>query len=127
MECDDGNTINGDGCSPTCTIETGWQCSSSGPTSKSDCTPANPLKITLESSRKVPGSNQIIVIISTSVAVRLNTANTNVVLSNNALESYTITMLTLTSYQINVYYKASIQSTSLSIYVNINGASRLLY
>ena len=25
--CDDGNTDNGDGCSSTCTVETGWECS----------------------------------------------------------------------------------------------------
>jgi fibro-slime domain-containing protein len=27
-QCDDGNTISGDGCSSTCTIETGWSCKS---------------------------------------------------------------------------------------------------
>lgn len=26
MACDDGNLINGDGCSSTCTIETGYTC-----------------------------------------------------------------------------------------------------
>jgi cysteine-rich repeat protein len=26
-QCDDGNTIDGDGCSSTCTVETGWSCS----------------------------------------------------------------------------------------------------
>lgn len=26
-ECDDGNTVDGDGCSSTCTIETSWECS----------------------------------------------------------------------------------------------------
>lgn len=25
-QCDDGNIVNGDGCSSTCVIETGWQC-----------------------------------------------------------------------------------------------------
>lgn len=33
--CDDGNTTNGDGCSNTCQIETGFLCTGS----KSDCTP----------------------------------------------------------------------------------------
>ena len=28
-QCDDGNTVNGDGCSSTCTIETGYSCSGS--------------------------------------------------------------------------------------------------
>jgi fibro-slime domain-containing protein len=26
-QCDDGNTVSGDGCSSTCTVEAGWQCS----------------------------------------------------------------------------------------------------
>jgi cysteine-rich repeat protein len=30
-ECDDGNTINGDGCSHACTVETGYACSSGQP------------------------------------------------------------------------------------------------
>lgn len=25
-ECDDGNTVNGDGCSSTCTVEPGFKC-----------------------------------------------------------------------------------------------------
>lgn len=25
-QCDDGNKLSGDGCSPSCTIESGWQC-----------------------------------------------------------------------------------------------------
>lgn len=25
-QCDDHNTVNGDGCSSTCTVETGWKC-----------------------------------------------------------------------------------------------------
>ena len=25
-ECDDGNTVNGDGCSSTCTVENGFTC-----------------------------------------------------------------------------------------------------
>ncbi len=28
MGCDDGNLVNGDGCSDTCTVEYGWQCDS---------------------------------------------------------------------------------------------------
>ena len=37
-ECDDGNAINGDGCSSTCTIETGQTCTTSAsPYYKSSC------------------------------------------------------------------------------------------
>ncbi|CAG9325115.1 unnamed protein product [Blepharisma stoltei] len=31
LECDDGNTISGDGCSSTCTIESGWTCEGKTP------------------------------------------------------------------------------------------------
>ena len=30
-ECDDGNTENGDGCSSTCKIEPGWECTGKTP------------------------------------------------------------------------------------------------
>ena len=36
-ECDDGNTKAGDGCSATCTVETGYKCSGGSPTSKDVC------------------------------------------------------------------------------------------
>ena len=29
--CDDGNNVGGDGCSSTCTIETGWDCGYGNP------------------------------------------------------------------------------------------------
>lgn len=32
FSCDDGNLLNGDGCSSICIIENGWQCSHTGPT-----------------------------------------------------------------------------------------------
>lgn len=31
--CDDGNSISGDGCSSSCTVETGYVCSGTGPRS----------------------------------------------------------------------------------------------
>lgn len=37
VECDDGNLINGDGCSSTCQIEDGWTCSGGTPTTPDKC------------------------------------------------------------------------------------------
>lgn len=37
MACDDGNTINGDGCSSTCKIEAGWNCRGGSPNTKDTC------------------------------------------------------------------------------------------
>jgi len=36
-ECDDDNAANGDGCSSTCTIETGYGCTGGSNTSASNC------------------------------------------------------------------------------------------
>ena len=35
--CDDGNKVNGDGCSSTCTVELGWRCSNSPFKTRSLC------------------------------------------------------------------------------------------
>ena len=35
--CDDGNIINGDGCSSSCLVEVNFSCSGGGPTTASDC------------------------------------------------------------------------------------------
>lgn len=40
-ECDDGNSDSGDGCSSTCTVETGWVCSPSVPGSSDICVRAS--------------------------------------------------------------------------------------
>jgi cysteine-rich repeat protein len=37
--CDDGNAANGDGCSSTCQVEDGWDCTTANP---SVCTPIPP-------------------------------------------------------------------------------------
>jgi cysteine-rich repeat protein len=36
-ECDDGNTVSGDGCSSICRLESGWTCVGGSTTSKSNC------------------------------------------------------------------------------------------
>lgn len=37
-ECDDGNNVDGDGCSSACIIEPGWTCVSASPTDPHICT-----------------------------------------------------------------------------------------
>jgi cysteine-rich repeat protein len=37
-ECDDGNTVDGDGCSSTCDIEEGWICSGGTSSTNDICT-----------------------------------------------------------------------------------------
>lgn len=55
LACDDGNTVDGDGCSSTCTIEAGWTCSGT----PSVCGPAS-LSLNLISIIKSPDSNNIL-------------------------------------------------------------------
>lgn len=38
IECDDGNTMNGDGCSSMCTIEYGWICYNGSSLYPDNCT-----------------------------------------------------------------------------------------
>ena len=44
--CDDGNTVNGDGCSSTCTVESGWACYNGSTTTTSVCLIADTYTIT---------------------------------------------------------------------------------
>ena len=51
--------------------------------------------------------------------MRLSKSNVTVVVSNNAIDSYTITALTLSQYRFNIMYSATIQSLSVSISINV--------
>ena len=48
-DCDDGNTIDGDGCSSTCEIEKGYHCVGGSPYSKDSCTLGLPTVLTMKS------------------------------------------------------------------------------
>jgi cysteine-rich repeat protein len=45
-QCDDGNLVNGDGCSSTCTIEAGWDCGYGTPDIADFCYPLQRPEIT---------------------------------------------------------------------------------
>ena len=47
LECDDNNTIPGDGCSEECKVETNWTCSGGSLTSQDTCSRTDTAKITL--------------------------------------------------------------------------------
>lgn len=50
LPCDDGNAIDGDGCSISCQIETGYFCAGGSPNSKDICSRALPKAISFSSS-----------------------------------------------------------------------------
>lgn len=76
--------------------------------------------------RKIPGSNRIIVVITTSMPIRLTQTNTIVTLTNDGLESYTLKMISLQEYEFDIYYKATVQSGKLSISLDLSKGRRLL-
>jgi cysteine-rich repeat protein len=47
LACDDGNNIDGDGCSTTCVVETNFTCIDGSPTSPSKCSYNQPLVMNL--------------------------------------------------------------------------------
>lgn len=57
-ECDDGNTVSGDGCSASCTVEQNYTCAGS-PSSPSVCSYNQALTVTLVDSWKDPTANTV--------------------------------------------------------------------
>jgi cysteine-rich repeat protein len=47
-ECDDGNNIDGDGCSKDCNLEVGFSCYGGSPKTKDTCTSVLPSSISIE-------------------------------------------------------------------------------
>lgn len=69
-QCDDGNTVSGDGCSSNCLIESGWKCSSIN-RSTSACILTTSINMSLASIYKYSGSNKVNVGIQLSLPVLL--------------------------------------------------------
>jgi cysteine-rich repeat protein len=67
--CDDGNTLNGDGCSSVCTIEPLWNCKNSS------CQLLVTPNISVISVNSVSKNNQIIIILKLEPGLRLMTKN----------------------------------------------------
>jgi cysteine-rich repeat protein len=59
MACDDGNTVNGDGCSSVCQVEEQYRCENGSSTTPSACYYiGSPLTLELLSTRRTEGLNQ---------------------------------------------------------------------
>ena len=56
--CDDGNIIDGDGCSSTCQVEDGFKCQSGSPTNASHCSYRRTMEFELTRTERVEGQNQ---------------------------------------------------------------------
>jgi cysteine-rich repeat protein len=68
LPCDDGNSINGDGCSDTCQVEQYYYCYNTGGRSASFCYFVGPLSLTYSDATKLAGSNKANVTFSVTPA-----------------------------------------------------------
>lgn len=59
LPCDDGNLLEGDGCSATCTVETNYTCAFGSPNTPSVCSYNQPVRFTLINTQKKLASNQV--------------------------------------------------------------------
>lgn len=64
LECDDGNNVDGDGCSERCTIEKDYRCKNGSATTPSICGYAESLEFTLVNAERVDFSNQLLLTLS---------------------------------------------------------------
>lgn len=59
-ECDDQNTVNGDGCNEFCEVEQGWDCNGGGALKKDFCTQNIPESVVLSSKGAVNLRSEIV-------------------------------------------------------------------
>lgn len=70
-QCDDGNVLDGDGCSYNCIAEEGWHCELDA-NKKSVCTLDGSVKMELKRVFKYGGENKVKMFITLSMPIRLN-------------------------------------------------------
>ena len=81
LDCDDGNSIDGDGCSSSCSVEIGFNCSGGSTTSASVCNYAGSVDLYVLTAYKIPVSNSVNFTLSISPVspiIALNNGSTNV-------------------------------------------------
>ena len=59
LECDDGNLINGDGCSDVCEVEEGYECMNGSQTEVSVCSYNSTISMSILTGTKNPTSNSL--------------------------------------------------------------------
>jgi cysteine-rich repeat protein len=59
LECDDGNLVDGDGCSSNCTVESDHVCINGSSITPSVCSYSGPIGLTLETGDKDPNRNEM--------------------------------------------------------------------
>lgn len=122
MDCDDGNLVNGDGCSSTCTVEAGWSCTGGSSISISVCTlPVTPTVFTVELiyTTKSTTSNTLEFYFQISpvdsLLDQLNLNNGLVVLCNGSSSGLTVMNLGQGIVQVELNYTSPLQDSNLSL------------
>ena len=119
--CDDGNTLNGDGCSSICTIETGWRCPNNV------CSLIATPSLTLVNIRSFPANHSVVLKVQLNLGLRL--IQGNFILKFTTITNFVYTVSNLnpqyTLYQLVITYYQSPQNEQLSISVK-SPISRLL-
>eukprot|EP00347_Sterkiella_histriomuscorum_P013569 403364213 len=114
LQCDDGNTLNGDGCSSTCSIESGWTCSGGNSTTKDTCkyqkTKLNGIEVT--------ENNQFIVQFTRPVIFRavynLSISNSGRLLQNSSVINSTNGTNSSNSTNNSITYQSISKNVSIS-------------
>lgn len=70
-QCDDGNNLDGDGCSSNCLAEEGWHCVVDG-NGKSVCALDGVVKMSLNKVFKYGGQNKVKIYLTLAIPIRLN-------------------------------------------------------
>jgi hypothetical protein len=104
LPCDDGNTIDGDGCSSTCKVEKGFTCKRGANHGISTCTYNGAVTLSLQSISNLGGN-------SGSIVFKLSPPVSNFAKSNL---TNLITLGGGNSFQITEYYATS---STLSIFI----------
>lgn len=109
--CDDGNNLNGDGCSSVCTIESGWTCPNNS------CILRVQPAVSVISMSNSPISHTITLVISLSVGLRLVAANFLLTFSEITQFTYSVSALDVQfrTYQLRIVYFQTAANNKLKI------------
>jgi cysteine-rich repeat protein len=124
LECDDGNLIDGDGCSSNCTIEKDYSCINGSSTSPSVCSYNGSVSLTLQTGDKDPNSNTMTLkyeLIGSAALLQLNggSLDFNSLVSFPASEGVTVLEAyidpTTNSLVVKIAYTKTLQDTDLML------------
>lgn len=130
LPCDDGNTVSGDGCSSTCSIEANYTCQGGSTTTASICSYNQPITLTLLSTTKNLTDNIVYFDIQISPPISaLNGLNFSSVLTSNLTgANLTFVYNSLTGrLMVAAQYTSSIQSQNVSLLFTPSASSASPY